>query len=766
MALVAEYKLNNSLNDTSGNSRHGTVSGTEQYGSGKINEAFSYDGNTIIKIPNITGSVFTICGWFYGKQNGYLVQLNGKYALAADKVFRWKDGYTIYGSNDVPAYCEYIDVGASSDGGWHFVALVASGDGNIIAWKDGNKYTSIVQSNVQGYTNEGYSYLGTSGLYQGSYYAKANGLHDHIKIFDHALTDQEIKNEYTGLMAEYKFEDSTTDSSGNNYTPIKSGLTYANGKVNRCAYFSGSSPHIRVDSLASIFNGNNPWSISGWIKHPANSSTYHLFCMSNTSSTAVGGERAIAIEMDNSISPFGKLSFKRLNDTPITTDYAYDDDKWHHIVCTYDGINLKVYIDYNKEQKSVVSASSALSQTVFGLGTYIRDPSLFYWKGHMDQIRVYNYALSDSEVKDLYLEPFIAEYKLENNTWDASGHNRHATGTDLTYIEGKKGTAIHAPIKTSRILCPSKLPPYFSGRKPFTIACWIKGDEYIIYHYYFSGRSPAGGNGLEFLMYNDGTIWAGRYDMTWARVKTTKSYNDNNWHFVVFIYDYTYLILNIDNGAEIVTASSAASVTIDELSFSWDYYWGYNNGAGYLDQIRMYAYALSSQEISDLYNESINLDKIKPINLYIWCADKLKVSNIDFETGAITDYFNPSYYNITISTDLAKLGTKSMKLVDGADGYTNVDHYCPNRKYHEISFWCYYNYNAGVQDDVEIRLVGNDVGWAYLNLRREWAVNNKTWLQGVSGAGAIDCGQMPDYTWLHFIFTNINYTNGTFAGDG
>lgn len=76
-------------------------------------------------------------------------------------------------------------------------------------------------------------------------------------------------------------------------------------------------------------------------------------------------------------------------------------DKWYNLVYTYDGTTSKLYV--NGKLKSVISTHTPFNANNFPL--YIgktQDPGFpYYFNGVIDEIRIYNRALSSSEVLGL-----------------------------------------------------------------------------------------------------------------------------------------------------------------------------------------------------------------------------------------------------------------------------------------------------------------------------------------------------------------------------
>ena len=106
------------------------------------------------------------------------------------------------------------------------------------------------------------------------------------------------------------------------------------------------------------------------------------------------------------------FTFSQLENTFQAAHYYYGgynvlgpltvNNNWHHLVATFDGNNLKFYIDGVLQAMSSSAADSGpiVPNSDYLLG-YGYNAGYKYWAGSMDDLRFYKKILSDSEVQAL-----------------------------------------------------------------------------------------------------------------------------------------------------------------------------------------------------------------------------------------------------------------------------------------------------------------------------------------------------------------------------
>jgi hypothetical protein len=86
----------------------------------------------------------------------------------------------------------------------------------------------------------------------------------------------------------------------------------------------------------------------------------------------------------------------------VTTKGEYNDDIWHYVIIAYDGVSLNLYIDGEKVASNLTNAipDNTGNQSVsVGVNSLTID---HFFIGQIDEVRVFNRAVSNKEVEEQY----------------------------------------------------------------------------------------------------------------------------------------------------------------------------------------------------------------------------------------------------------------------------------------------------------------------------------------------------------------------------
>ncbi len=214
-----------------------------------------------------------------------------------------------------------------------------------------------------------------------------------------------------GLVACYPFSGNADDMSVNNLdgTVFEASLTNDRFDNPEQAYFfDGQNDYIEVENTGGAFDLVNSWSISVWAKpaEPINLPSgigapvvwKTAFVGDNKQTFTLGWEgdkillRMERASNDEDVKLFSAEPYNNLTD-------------WIHIVGTYDGNTMSLYLDgalNNSRDVGEVIAYTGPAPLRIGNDQY-SGGSVFH--GAIDDVRIYNRALSEEEVLSLVPEP-------------------------------------------------------------------------------------------------------------------------------------------------------------------------------------------------------------------------------------------------------------------------------------------------------------------------------------------------------------------------
>lgn len=205
-----------------------------------------------------------------------------------------------------------------------------------------------------------------------------------------------------GLVAYYPFNGNANDESGNynNGMSIGAILTPDRFNIPNKAYsFNGINSYINVTHTSSI-QPTGGLTLSSW---------FNLNSLNRTSSIlGKGYESNIGWYSLRYDSASQKIDFQ-INFTgyvggphyTVSTFSFIQPYMWYHVTATYDGSNMKIYLNGYPENTSFIPGTLGSNYGDLKIGKCAEGYNL---NGALDDIRIYNRALSNSEIQLLYHE--------------------------------------------------------------------------------------------------------------------------------------------------------------------------------------------------------------------------------------------------------------------------------------------------------------------------------------------------------------------------
>jgi hypothetical protein len=226
-------------------------------------------------------------------------------------------------------------------------------------------------------------------------------------------TVQFLVNETSTKIPYYKFDETKTgyfayDASGNNMTAVLyNGPTVTSGKQNYAILLDGMDDYVKMPN--GFIEKLSDFTISIWVYLKAQSTWSRIFDFGSGTTAYM-----FLTPYNGSVMKFAILS-QDGRSQEVAANMALPVDAWHHIALTVGSDKAVLYLD-----GTVVGSTlsfklrpydiGSTTQNYMGKSQFSSDP---YLSGMLDEFRVFNYALTEAEVKDLMLATAIDQVKTK-----------------------------------------------------------------------------------------------------------------------------------------------------------------------------------------------------------------------------------------------------------------------------------------------------------------------------------------------------------------
>ena len=199
----------------------------------------------------------------------------------------------------------------------------------------------------------------------------------------------------SGLVAAYSFDEgsgiTTTDVSGKTNTGTISNATWtAAGKYGGALTFNGTDALVVVPPSTSL-NVTNAMTQEAWVYPTASKAGWSTVMHRQTDAYYLH-----ASSPDGAMRPAGGAIFGG-TESYVAGVSAIPLNTWTHLAATYDGATLKVYVN------GILSSSKTVSGAVQSNANPLRIGGNYpygqFFEGSIDEVRVYNRALSQGEIQ-------------------------------------------------------------------------------------------------------------------------------------------------------------------------------------------------------------------------------------------------------------------------------------------------------------------------------------------------------------------------------
>ena len=202
-----------------------------------------------------------------------------------------------------------------------------------------------------------------------------------------------------GLVAHWAFEEgrgsTVYDWAGNNHGTIH-GAKWTTGRVGGALSFDGVDDYVDCGN-DPLFDITGPITLTAWLKTSSGSSVWQ--------GIVTKGEVLWKIQKHVSGSGdfecWGLIGAPRPGPYLSTVGVNMNDGQWHHIAGTYDGAAMRIYWDGLLNNSFSVSGTINTGSYPVYIGGVYGKPE-YGFPGIIDEVAIYNRALSAEEIRQLY----------------------------------------------------------------------------------------------------------------------------------------------------------------------------------------------------------------------------------------------------------------------------------------------------------------------------------------------------------------------------
>jgi len=254
----------------------------------------------------------------------------------------------------------------------------------------------------------------------------------------------------------------------------------------QCLEFNGGSKYVNVPTSASL-SPTASITVEAWIY----ATSWGVNAWTNTIVSKedwASGSRGYVLRCGNS----GRLSFNIGTGSTwsevVTTTTVMNLNQWHHVAGTFSGTQLKIFVDGIEVATTSVTATITASPYDFRIGECAySNVSSRPFTGRIDEVRVWNTALSITQLRDYMCRPITSAHPAYSNLKGYWKLDEGGTATLTADSSGNlnHGTLTNAPVWNLSGAALGEISAY-NYTSPFTVSLNSTSDSISV-----SGFSPA-----------------------------------------------------------------------------------------------------------------------------------------------------------------------------------------------------------------------------------------------------------------------------------
>lgn len=376
------------------------------------------------------------------------------------------------------------------------------------------------------------------------------------------------------------------DTAGNNHLTLVGGAAQATAGFTGPAFsFDGLNGHAKVNSQTYSLSGG---SVSLWFL-ARNPHAHGVI----TGSYDNGNRRTPTFFISGG---FLRWEFANIYFEPVLT--AVNPNQWYHVAMTYDSnLNVKVYLNGSLVAQRHANNPGGFPAE-FVIGAY-SGPGQFF-DGLVDEVKVYNQPLSDTEVQAIYVGQDVIGGLLSSWPGTLSPKDCPAVGNctlqnGVIGDVGRSEQAFSFDGVDDQVLVPDSAE--LSGISlAMSIKAWIKTTDISPAPRIATKLNPGSSGGFDLHLSNGKLQMSVSDAQGQVGATSVNGVNDGNWHSVAGVYDGAKLSLYVDGvldaqsfGSLTIHANNGQPLTVGAWQGAFPY-------AGLIDELEIHDRALTETE--------------------------------------------------------------------------------------------------------------------------------------------------------------------------
>jgi len=200
------------------------------------------------------------------------------------------------------------------------------------------------------------------------------------------------------LVGLWHFNGNSNDLSGSGLNGVDANMSYPSGKFAQSALFNGTSSVVTLPNSATLKFGTGAFTVIGWVKPRVLTNNMDWI------SKAAGGQAYVIVRvLDSGLALIQVYTDAGNNYNQTTASVVYTAGKWCHLSFVFGGSGSTgdIYLNGALLQSNAITGSPSTSGNSPWVFSDNAISGVFY-DGELDEVGIYNKALSAKEIKDYY----------------------------------------------------------------------------------------------------------------------------------------------------------------------------------------------------------------------------------------------------------------------------------------------------------------------------------------------------------------------------